>query len=456
MERALDYAEKHAKEFEAALYDFLRIPSISAQPDHAADVKRSAQWLAKRMEHAGLRAEVVERAGKHPLVYAEGPKVPGAPTLLVYGHHDVQPVDPLDEWETPPFEPTIKDGLLRCRGSADDKGPTLGMVCAVEAWMKGGGGLPLNVKFAVEGEEESGGDHLAHYIRENAAKLKADALLIMDTAGFSAGVGSICYGLRGIVTLEIRVEGPSQDLHSGSYGGAVENPAEVVARLVASCRNADDSIAIAGVFDDYAEPDASERERLETQPVTDEEIREEAGVPALFGEPGRKVYERLCARPTFEVNGIFGGYSSAGSKTIIPWWAGAKLSLRLVPDQDPDRVFECVRRHLEARCPKTVRMTITKGHGARAMISPLDGEWVQKARLALADAYGVEPKFDRAGGSIPIAQVFHEVLGLPPLLLGTYAPGEHAHSPNERYPLSDFHGAVRTGVRLFGLGARAM
>jgi acetylornithine deacetylase/succinyl-diaminopimelate desuccinylase-like protein len=456
MERALAYAEDHAKNFEHALFEFLRIPSISAQPDHAEHVRRSAEWLAKRMDHAGLRAVVVERQGKHPLVYGEGPIVPGAPTLLVYGHHDVQPVDPLDEWETPPFEPTMKDGLLRARGCADDKGPTLGMVCAVEAWNRGAGGLPLNVKFVVEGEEESGGDHLAHFIRENPEKLKADALLIMDTAGFAPGVGTICYGLRGIVTLEVRVEGPRCDLHSGGFGGAVENPAEVLARLVASCRRPDGTIAIDGIFDDYVEPDAAERRRLDTLPVTDEEIREEAGVPALFGEPGRGVYERLCARPTFEVNGIFGGYQGAGSKTIIPAWAGAKLSLRLVPDQDPDRVFHCVRRHFEARCPKTVRLTITKGHGARAMISPLDGEWVQRARLALADAYGVEPRFDRAGGSIPIAQVFHEVLGLPPLLLGTYAPGERAHAPNERYPLADFHGAVRTGVRLFGLSARRL
>jgi acetylornithine deacetylase/succinyl-diaminopimelate desuccinylase-like protein len=460
MQDALQYAEQHAKSFEHALFDFLRIPSISAQPDHAEHVKRSAEWLAKRMEHAGLRSVVVERHGKHPLVFGEGPVVPGAPTLLVYGHHDVQPVDPLDLWETPPFEPTIKDGLLRARGCADDKGPTLAMVCAAEAWSRcakdGGGGLPLNVKFVVEGEEESGGDHLAHYIRENPDKLKADALLIMDTAGFAPGVGTICYGLRGILTVELRVDGPAQDLHSGGFGGAIENPAEVLARLIASCRRADGSIAIEGLFDDYREPDAAERHRLDTLPVTDEEIRLEAGALALFGEPGRNVYERLCARPTFEVNGIFGGYQGAGSKTIIPAWAGAKLSLRLVPDQDPDRVFACVKRHFEQRAPKTVRLTITKGHGARAMLSPLDGEWVQRARLALADAYGVEPRFDRAGGSIPIAQVFHEVLGLPFLLLGTYAPGERAHAPNERYSLSDFHGAVRTGVRLFGLSARKL
>lgn len=456
MERALHYAETHASAFEAALYDFLRIPSISAQPDHAADVKRSAQWLAKRMEHAGLAAEVVERAGKHPLVYAEGPSVPGAPTLLVYGHHDVQPVDPLSEWETPPFEPTMKDGMLRCRGSADDKGPTLGMVCAAEAWTKGAGGLPLNLKFVVEGEEESGGDHLALYIRENAAKLKADALAILDVPAFQAGGPALAYGLRGILTLEIRVEGPNRDLHSGGYGGVVENPAEVVARLVASCRAADGSIAIAGIYDDVAEPDAAERARLAKLPCDEEAFRAETGAPALLSEPGFGLYERLWTRPTCEVNGIFGGYSGAGSKTIIPSWAGAKLSLRLVPDQQPDRVFERVKKHLVARCPKTVKLTITKGHGATAIYLPPSGEWAEKSLAALAAAYDCEPKLMRCGGSIPIAQVFFEVLGLPPLLLGTYTPGERAHAPNERYPLSDFHGAVRTGVRLYGLGARAM
>jgi len=456
MDAALKYAADHAKDFESALFDFLRIPSISAQPDHAADVKRSAQWLARRMERAGLAAQVVERAGKHPLVFGEGPKVPGAPTLLVYGHHDVQPVDPLDEWETPPFEPTMKDGLLRCRGSADDKGPTLGMVCAAEAWSRGGGGLPLNVKFVVEGEEESGGDHLALYIRENAAKLSADALAILDVPAFQAGGPALAYGLRGILTLEIRVAGPNRDLHSGGYGGAVENPAEIVARLVASCRKSDGSIAIDGVYDDVAKPDAAERARLAKLPCDEESFREETGAPALFGEPGFGLYERLWTRPTFEVNGVFGGYAGAGSKTIIPSWAGAKLSLRLVPNQDPDRVFESVRRHLVARCPKTATLTVTKGHGAKAIYLPPSGEWAEKALAAMAGAYDREPKLMRCGGSIPIAQVFHEVLGLAPLLLGTYAPGDRAHAPNERYPLADFHGAVRTGVRLFALGARKL
>lgn len=456
MEAALTYAQDHAADFERDLFEFLRIPSISAQPAHAPDVRRSAHWLAGRMRKAGLDAKVVEREGKHPLVHAEGPKVPGAPTLLVYGHHDVQPVDPLHEWETPPFEPTMRDGMLRCRGAADDKGPTLGMVCAAEAWTQGAGGLPLNLKFVVEGEEESGGDHLAHYIRENAEALRADALAILDVPAFQAGGPALAYGLRGILTLEIRVEGPSRDLHSGAYGGAVENPAEVVARLVASCRKPDGSIAIDGVYDDVAAPDAEERARLAKLPVDEEAFRAESGAPALFGEPGHGLYERLWTRPTFEVNGIFGGYAGDGSKTIIPAWAGAKLSLRLVPDQDPDRVFDCVRRHLEARCPKTVRLTITRGHGAAAILLPPSGEWAERSLRALADAYDAEPRLMRCGGSIPIAQVFHEVLGLAPLLLGTYTPGERAHAPNERYPLSDFHGAIRTGVRLYGLGARRL
>ncbi len=458
MEDALDYAKDHAPQFQEELFEFLRIPSVSAQPAHAADVARSAAWLRDRMERAGLRAEVVERAGKHPLVYAERCEVPGAPTLLLYGHHDVQPVDPVAEWETPPFEPTVRDGVVHARGAADDKGPTLAMVCAAEAWLRapGAGRLPMNLKFVVEGEEESGGDHLALFIRENREKLAADALVILDTAGFARGVPALAYGLRGILTLEIRVEGPSGDLHSGGYGGIVENPAEVVARLVASCRRRDGGIAITGVYDDVTPCDPAERARLAALPLTEETFREETGAPAFFGEPGYSLVERLWTRPTFEVNGIFGGYQGTGSKTIIPAWAGAKLSLRLVPDQDPDRVFACVERHLRAECPATVKLTVTSGHGARAIHLPPTGPFAERAMMALRDAFDTEPRLIRCGGSIPIAQVFHEVLGLAPLLLGTYSPGEHAHAPNERYPLADFQAAVRTGVRFFGLCAPAL
>jgi acetylornithine deacetylase/succinyl-diaminopimelate desuccinylase-like protein len=322
--------------------------------------------------------------------------------------------------------------------------------------MRGAGGLPLNLKFVVEGEEESGGDHLAHYIRETAATLKADALAILDVPAFQAGGPALAYGLRGILTLEFTVHGPNRDLHSGGYGGVVENPAEITARIVASLRNADGSIAIAGIYDDVAKPDAAERARLAALPCDEEAFRAETGAPALFGEPGFGIYERLWTRPTVEVNGIFGGYSGAGSKTIIPSWGGAKLSLRLVPDQNPDRVFDLVAAHIKKHCPKTVKLAITKGHGASAIYLPPSGEWAEKSLAALAAAYDCEPKLMRCGGSIPIAQVFYEVLGLAPLLLGTYTPGERAHAPNERYPLSDFHGAVRTGVRLYGLGARAM
>lgn len=453
MHRALDHAKNRAPDFERALFEFVSIPSISAQPAHAADVARSAAWLRDRMETAGLSARVVAAPGQHPLVIGRSRRVEGAPTVLVYGHHDVQPVDPVSEWEHPPFEPTVVDGVLRCRGGADDKGPTLAMVCAAEAWNRGGGGLPANVIFAVEGEEESGGHHLADFIRAHPDELRADCLVILDVAGFAAGVPALCYGLRGIQTLEIRVEGPSRDLHSGGYGGAVANPAEIVARLVASCRDADGSIAIEGLLDDVAEPDAAERARMAELPVDEEEFRRESGAPALFGEPGRGLYERLWSRPTFEVNGIFGGYQGAGSKTIIPAWAGAKLSFRLVPGQVPDKVVAAVTRHLRRHCPPTVRLTVTPGHGAAAILTPPAGPWAERARCAMADAYGVAPKLVRAGGSIPIAQVFHEVLGLPPLLFGTYSPGERAHAPNERYPIADFHAAIRTGIRFFAAAA---
>jgi acetylornithine deacetylase/succinyl-diaminopimelate desuccinylase-like protein len=450
MQRALDHAKSQAAAFERALFEFVRIPSISAQPDHAKDVARSAEWLRARMETAGLAARVVSSPGQHPLVVGRSKPLAGKPTVLVYGHHDVQPVDPLSEWEHPPFEATVVDGVLRCRGGADDKGPTLAMVCAAEAWNRGGGGLPVNVVFAVEGEEESGGHHLADFIRAHPDELRADCLVILDVAGFAAGVPALCYGLRGIQTMEIRVDGPAHDLHSGGFGGLVENPAEVVARLVASCRNPDGSISIPGVLDDVDPIDPAERARMAALPDDEASVRAEAGVPAFFGEPGYTSYERNWARPTFEVNGIFGGYQGAGSKTIIPSWAGAKLSLRLVPRQDPAKVFAAVKRHFEQRCPRTVTLTVAPGHGAAAILTPPAGPWAEKARRSMEAAYGVAPKLVRAGGSIPIAQVFHEVLGLPPLLFGTYSPGERAHAPNERYPIADFHSAIRAGIRFFG------
>jgi acetylornithine deacetylase/succinyl-diaminopimelate desuccinylase-like protein len=453
VERALRYAEEHAEDFERSLVEFLRVPSISADPAYAGDVARCAEWLAHRMQAAGLDAEVVRSAGEHPLVHARSPHVAGAPTVMVYGHFDVQPVDPLELWETPPFEPTVTDGVLRARGAADDKGPTLAMVAAAEAWALGAGGLPTNLVFLVEGEEECGGQHLPRYVRENREALRADALVVLDVAGFAPGVPALCYGLRGILTADVRVDGPSRDLHSGAYGGAVANPAEVLARLLASCRHADGSLVVAGLHDDVAPLSEEERQRLAALPADEEAFAREAGVAALFGEPGRGLHERLWARPTLEVNGIFGGYQGEGAKTIIPAWAGAKLSLRLVPGQDPGRVFACLEQHLARHCPPTVRLTVTRGHSAPALYVPPEGPWAERALRALSDAFGAEPRLVRSGGSIPVATTFHEVLGLAPLVLGTYSPGENAHAPNERYPLSDFHAAVRTGVRFFGLSA---
>ncbi len=455
MQRALDYAREHGAEFQKALCEFLAIPSISAQPAQAAEVDRCAEWLRARMAAVGLDAGVVRSTGEHPLVVGRTPTVADAPTILVYGHHDVQPVDPLAEWKTPPFEPTEIDGVLYGRGVADDKGPTFASLCAAEAWSKGSGRFPVNLIFLVEGEEECGGLHLPRYIHAHKRELEADALLILDVAGFAPGVPALCYGLRGIVTLEVRVDGPSHDLHSGSYGGAIENPCEVLARLVAGARRPDGSIAIPGVIEGAAEPDAAERTRLSGLPVDEEAFRAETGSPVLFGEPGRGLYERVWSRPTFEVNGIFGGYQGAGEKTIIPAWAAAKLSLRLVPGQEPDRVFEAVRRYFETRAPRTVRVTVTRGHGARAQYFPPSGPWSEMAIRALGDAWRTPPRLVRAGGSIPVVEVFHQELGLSPLLLGTYSPGDRAHSPNERYPLADFRCAIEACVRFFGLaGAR--
>ncbi len=444
---ALAYAEQNADRFLADLMDYLAIPSISARTEHASDVRRAAEFTAAKLEGAGLTASVVDGDG-HPLVLARSPEVPGAPTVILYGHHDVQPVDPLDLWETPPFEPAIVDGMIRARGCADDKGPALAQVFGVESWMKGVGGLPLNVIVLIEGEEEVGGSVLPTYIEEHRDELAADAVIIMDCPGYAAGVPALAYGLRGICTLEVRVDGPSRDLHSGSYGGAVKNPAEALCEMLASCRAADGGIAIPGVVAGVTPLSADERARLATLEFDEAAFLADVGSPETFGEEGFSCHERRWGRPTFEVNGIFGGYQGDGSKTIVPAWAGAKLSLRLVPDQDPQAVLDAVEAHLLENAPRGVTVTVTKGFGAPAILVDVEGPAAVAARKAMAEAYDTEPKLTREGGSIPVVATFADMLGVTPLLVGTYRPGEKAHSPNEQYHPDDFQAAIRTSVTI--------
>jgi len=451
MQGALDHLDKNRQTYLDLLFDFLRIPTISAQSGYHADARRAAEFVQRQLESAGYDASLFEGDGL-PTVHASRVEDPGAPTLLVYGHYDVQPPEPLDLWETPPFEPAIVDGEIRARGCADDKGPTMALVLAAECLRKANGALPVNLHWVIEGEEESGGPVVGEFLKAHAGDLAADALVIADVCGQAPGVPALCYGLRGLAAFELEVTGPARDLHSGTYGGTIANPATALARLVASLHDADGRVAVEGFYDNVREIDAAERERTAAVPFDEAAYLEETGAPVVFGEPGYTTLERKGARPTCEVNGIFGGYDGPGSKTIVPAKAGCKLTCRLVPDQDPARVAAAVTAHLESHCPDGVRLRIEPGHLAPAVYTDPGTEWARAAREALAFAFDHEAALTREGGSIPIVNTFQETLGVQPLLLGTYAPGERAHSPNERYPVEDFVRGIRTGIHLFSRG----
>ena len=449
MDAALRHLEKNHDRYLKLLLDYLRIPSVSAQRKHDTDTRRAAEFIRARLEEAGLETGLFEGKGL-PTVLGARVVDPKKPTLAVYGHYDVQPPDPLDLWESPPFEPVVEDGEIRARGCADDKGPSLALVFATECWARGAGKLPLNLRFVIEGEEESGGTVVHEYLKAHAKDLAAArAVAIADAPGIARGVPALCYGLRGIAGLEVTVTGPKRDLHSGTYGGAVMNPATALARLLATLHDGKGRVAVAGFHDGATPLDDAEKRRLAKLPFDERAFLLDTGSPALCGEEGYTTWERRTARPTVEINGIYGGYQGEGSKTIIPSRATAKLTCRLVPGQDPARVQDAVVRHLEAHAPKAVRLAITRGHTAPAAFMDPETPWARAARGALEKAYGCPPALTREGGSIPVVAAFREV-GLEALLIGTYTPGEKAHSPNERYFVEDFLGCIRAGIHLFG------
>ena len=451
MQRALDYLEQHQDRFLECLYDFLRIPSISAQADYADETRRAAEFIRARIEEAGFQDTGLFEGDGHPTVHGHYVAGNGAPTLLLYGHYDVQPPEPLELWDTPPFDPTVVDGEIRARGCADDKGPSLAMLFAAECWIKGAGALPVNLNIAIEGEEECGGSVIEDYVAAHAADLAAEAVIIADVSGVAPGVPALCYGLRGLAVAEFHITGPARDLHSGYYGGAVANPATAIARLVATLHTEDGRVAIDGFYDGVTELDEGERQRLADLPFDEARYLADTGSPSLFGEAGYTTWERKTARPTCEVNGIFGGYSGEGTKTIVPTDAGCKITCRLVPGQDPEAVYAALERHAHAHCPQGVRLEVKKGHLAPAILTDPDTKWARRARAAMLAATGTEPALMREGGSIPVVEVFREKMGLQPLLLGTYAPGEKAHSPNERYSIEDFFAGIRTGIHLLNV-----
>ena len=432
------------------LKDWLRIPSVSAKSEHRDDTARAADWLAERMREAGLRTvEVIPTAG-HPVVLGEWRGAPeGAPTLLVYGHYDVQPAEPLDEWTSAPFEPEVREGNLYARGSVDDKGQVYLHLKAVEALLAANGTLPANVVFLVEGEEEIGSPNLAGFLRENAARLACDAVMISDTTMFAPGLPSITTGLRGLAYMEVRVQGPATDLHSGAYGGAVVNPANALARIISALHDAEGRITIPGFYDRVRELTAEQRDAISRLPFEEENLRREVGAPKLGGEAGYGPLERIWARPTLDVNGLLSGYTGEGAKTVLPARAMAKISMRLVPDQDYREVERLFTEHVRSLAPEGVTVEVEPLHGGQPWHAEGGGPVFDAAARALEQAYGRAPVFIREGGSIPIVQAFQETLDAPVLLIGFGLPGENAHAPNEWMSLDNFHRGAEAIARLY-------
>jgi acetylornithine deacetylase/succinyl-diaminopimelate desuccinylase-like protein len=434
------------------LKEFLSIASVSTDPAHTADMKRCATWLSDQLKFAGFNVRIEPTAG-HPVVLAKNRHEPGRPTVLVYGHYDVQPPEPLEEWITPPFEPTVRKtdagtDAVYARGAVDDKGQVWAHVEAITAW-QAHGGVPVNVTLLIEGEEEIGSENLEAFVRSHKADLQADIAVISDTNQFARGLPAITYGLRGLCYAEVVLTGPSHDLHSGLFGGAVPNPANVLCEFVASLHDRDGHVTIPGYYDDVIPLTPAERDTWRKLPFTDANFAKSVGIPEGTGEVGYSALERKWARPTLDVNGITTGYQGPGAKTVIPSKASAKISMRLVPNQDPLKVQSAFEQALRDRLPKNVKHQI-KWYGASApVLVPIDSPPTKLAMESLAIGFGTQPTFMREGGSIPVAGLIKSVLGLDTLLIGFGLPDDRVHSPNEKFDLNALHGGTRTAAALY-------
>ncbi len=448
MSDPIAFAQQNRAQHLTELIAFLRIPSVSTQPEHNGDTEAAAQWLAAAMRQAGLENVRLIETPKHPLVYADWLHAgPTAPTVLIYGHYDVQPAEPFELWESPPFEPEVRDGFLYARGASDDKGQVYVHVKAVEALLQGHGRLPLNVKFIVEGEEESGGASLAAFIPQNKALLAADVALVSDTAILSPEQPAIVYGLRGMCYILMDVTGPGRDLHSGSFGGGINNPLNALGHIIARLKDEDGRILIPGFYDKVRPLNAEERAILAQFPLDEAAWLAETGAPTVWGEPEYTLVERLGARPTLDVHGIIGGYTGPGGKTVLPATVHAKLSMRLVPDQDPAEIRRLFTEYVASITPPSIHVTIEDGHGAPASITDYHIPAMQAARDAYAASFGREPVLMREGGSIPVVGQFQTHLGLETVLMGFGLPGDRIHSPNERFLLANFYRGIETSIR---------
>jgi acetylornithine deacetylase/succinyl-diaminopimelate desuccinylase-like protein len=449
MNNVIDFINVNRERYLDELKGLLAIPSISALSEHAADVRRCAEFCADEMRRVGLQNVQLFETPGNPVVYGDWLGAEGAPTILFYGHYDVQPVDPLDLWQSPPFEATIRDGEIYARGSADDKGQIFMHLKAIEAHMKQNGRLPVNMKVIFEGEEEVGSVNLDNFIAAHKEELKADVVVISDSAMFARGVPSICYGLRGLVYFQIDLRGSSTDLHSGVFGGALANPAFVLAHMLTQMKDRSGHIKIPGFYDDVVPLQDAERQAWATLPFNEKQYRKDFGVPKLHGEPGYTTLERTWARPTFEVNGLLSGFTGEGAKTVLPATAMAKVSMRLVPNQEPDKIAGLFEDFAAKIAPKTVDVKVTRMHGGKPWMASFDNKFIQAAGRAIEQGFGRAPIFTREGGSIPVVATFQEVLGLPSVLFGVGLPDENAHAPNEKLDLGNFHNGIISSAILY-------
>jgi acetylornithine deacetylase/succinyl-diaminopimelate desuccinylase-like protein len=449
MNQVVDFINVNRDRYVEELKQYLAIPSISALPAHTADVRRAAEWTADALRQVGMEnVRLIDTPG-HPVVYGDWLNAPGKPTILFYGHYDVQPVDPVDLWTSPPFEATVRDGEIYARGAADDKGQVFMHIKAVEAHLKKNGSLPLNIKFFIEGEEEVGSVHLDDFVRDHKQELAADVVVISDSPMFDRGIPSICYGLRGLTYFQIDLRGTKSDLHSGSFGGAVANPGFVLANILAQMKDRSGRIKIPGFYDDVRPLSDAERAEWKKLPFNETKYRKELGAPKLFGETGYSTLERVWARPTFEVNGLLSGFTGEGAKTVLPATAMAKVSMRLVPDQDPAKIGDLFEAYVKKVAPKTVEVSLMRMHGGKPWMADFDNPFVQAAGRAIERGFGKPPVFNREGGSIPVVSTFQQELGIPSVLFGIGLPDENAHAPNEKLDLGNFHSGIISAAFLY-------
>lgn len=449
MNQVLQFIEQNKDRYLTELKELIAIPSVSTNPENKNDVERCAQWVADHLRSIGMHNVEIFPTPGHPIVYADWLNAPGQPTVLFYGHYDVQPVDPLHLWTSPPFEATVRGENMYGRGTADDKGQIFIHFKAIEAYMRNGGSLPVNLKMIIEGEEEVGSEHLANWVRDKKDLLKADLVLISDSSMFARGVPSICYGLRGLTYMQIDLVGPNRDLHSGAFGGSVHNPIQALSEIITQLHDKNGRVTIPGFYDDVRPLAKKERLSLKKLPWSDKKFAKELGVKQLYGEKGYSTLERLWARPTLECNGIWGGFTGEGAKTVLPSKAYAKISMRLVPDQNSEKIARLFQKHIKKIAPKSVQVTVRNLHGGEPAITPLESPGVKAAAAALEKGFGKKPLYQREGGSIPIVVQFKKLLGLDTVLLGFGLPDENAHAPDEHINLDNFFGGIRTSVHFY-------